>query len=160
MLHSYIQPALIMDPDASNGNGGPTTLVKLYQKFDCPICLDDIIQNHTDTVVVQCCNNTFHSTCHAKCIAVHNRCPLCRKEESIETKQLECTTRRTQSIIAFTYTNIWHCKICTEHKRKCQLVMLAAACITVAVSTYYIIVANLTTHELCAEDDTTALCTV
>ena len=42
---------------------------------ECPICLDEICENHR----TPCCGNSIHRTCLAQCLRNHHSCPLCRE---------------------------------------------------------------------------------
>lgn len=59
--------------------------VECIKLVECPICLDVIDNTDVSVITVKCCNNKFHSMCHAHCVAVKNECPLCRACQCMRT---------------------------------------------------------------------------
>jgi hypothetical protein len=54
----------------------------------CSICLDNIYNNNN--IVIINCNHMFHTECYKK--TLNNKCPLCRKENIINSNWLKQIT--------------------------------------------------------------------
>ncbi|VVU95247.1 Ring finger domain [seawater metagenome] len=68
-------------------------LVELYKDIECSICLDKIISEEDNEIIVLKCNHVFHKKCLSNWLRIENSlddesdlnvCPLCRNEVEIE----------------------------------------------------------------------------